>query len=137
MYTITVCSHFMTMYIIICIFNLDSIDNLIFIQLFFIWSRTSAVRIPRFLITVIPYQPTKQQSNRDYWLNMCIYNAQSHAEKVQSILHKIGGQSDSHRILKRRIKTHEAVYILYIHNFSSKSGFQTNIYLMIYCPKIK
>lgn len=63
---------------------------------------------------------------------MCIYNAQSHAEKVQSILHKIGGQSDSHRILKRRIKTHEAVYILYIHNFSSKSGFQTNIYLMIY-----
>lgn len=52
-------------------------------------------------------------------------------------LHKIGGQSDSHRIFKRRIKTHEAVYILYIHNFSSKSGFQTNIYLMIYCPKIK
>lgn len=35
MYTITVCSHFMTMYIIICIFNLDSIDNLHFYSVIF------------------------------------------------------------------------------------------------------
>lgn len=68
---------------------------------------------------------------------MCIYNAQSHAEKVQSILHKIGGQSDSHRILKRRIKTHEAVYILYIHNFSSKSGFSNKYIFNDLLPKNK
>lgn len=59
---------------------------------------------------------------------MCIYNAQSYAEKVQSILHKIGhGHNDSHAIFKKKKKMHEGVYI-YINNFSSKSsGFQLNI----------